>query len=232
MKSLAQTAVLAAASLFALAPASAAFLTLTPPNPPFAPFTGIDIGNSQIGVQIFADSTFTIDSAGIDFNPFGNVTPGPDTTGLDVFIYAIDNFGTAGLNNLGTRGALLATGSLGIVGALGPQGTPTAFYDVAVDFTFIAGNSYMVQFNTTPDGWGQGATAHNEVTFFGFNTPDPSFVVGPVTVLDGAFNADSASENFAHIRLNTAAPVPEPATALLIGLPLLAVGAIRRRRSR
>ena len=73
--------------LLALVPfglAQATTLDFAPPG--LDPYTGQDIGDVQIGAEITALSAFTIDSAGIKFNPFGNVTAQPKTYELDAFI--------------------------------------------------------------------------------------------------------------------------------------------------
>jgi hypothetical protein len=180
---------------------------LAPPG--LSSFVGQDIGDAQIGGSFRANSSFTISAAGIKFNPFGNVSSQPKTAELDVYIYSVTG---------GARGGLLASASY-CVGGLCPQptllpssGYPGApfFIDVPINFTFVAGQTYLVEFNVKPNGWGYGLTAKNSVEFFRFdprNSNQPPFksgapfTVGPVTVLDGAFNADFLNENFVHMRL-------------------------------
>ena len=185
--------------------AQATILDLAPPG--LNPTSGIDVGNAEIGTIFLATSTFTINSAGINFNAFGNVTPQPDTYQLDVFIYAVSG---------GVRGALLSSATY----CIGPcvnqtlfpanvQGGAKTFLDVPIAFTFLAGNTYAVQFNVN-NGWGSGLQARNEVEFYFFdptfpnnppNTLGSPYTVGPVQVLDGAFSADLTNKNFAHVRL-------------------------------
>ena len=190
--------------------ANAQIVDLAPPG--LTPYIGVDVGNAQIGTLFHANSTFTVDSLGIKFNPFGNITGQPKTAELDVYIYAV----TPGP----TRGALLASGSY-CVGGPCPQATllPSSGYpngapfftDVPLNFTFISGQDYLVEFNVKPNGWGYGLTAKNFVEFFHFDKYLPNappyeshtpFTVGPVTVSDGAFNGDFYNQNLAHIRFH------------------------------
>jgi len=127
-----------------------------------------------------------------------------------VYIYAVSGF---------TRGALLSSSSYCVGGACpqpgklpdnGNPGTPF-FTDVPINFSFTAGNTYLVEFDVKPNGWGEGFTAKNLVEFYHFDPTDPNsppnqsgvpFVVGPATVIDGWFSADPFNKNFAHIRLH------------------------------
>ncbi len=90
-----------AMALLMAAPAAAQILNLAPPG--LRAYDGVD-GDTQIGVSFTATTTFTIDSAGIKFNPFGNQTSQPNTDELDVFHLSGD--GAA------FQGPLLASGSL------------------------------------------------------------------------------------------------------------------------
>jgi hypothetical protein len=181
---------------------------LAPPG--LSSYIGVDVGNAQIGTSFVANSDFSITSAGIKFNPFGNVTGQPKTAELDVFIYSV--VGT-------TRGALLASASYCAGGAcpqptlLPSTGYPTGaatFFDVPIAYNFKAGQKYLVEFNVKPNGWGSGLLAKNFVEFYRYdpayrNAPpfqgSLPFTVGPLTVLDGAFNGDFANQCFPHVRL-------------------------------
>ena len=196
-------------ALILAAPLEADILSLAPPR--LTPYDGQDIGDTQIGVSFTALATYTISAAGIKFNPFGNQTSQPKTYELDVYIYAVTG---------GTRGPLLANGSLcrggpcpqtNLFPSNGNPGTPV-FFDVPVNFTFTAGQTYLVEFGVQPDGWGEGPTAKNSVEFYRFDPSFPNdppsesgvpFTVGPAQVLDGWFGADATNQNFPHIRMTT-----------------------------
>jgi hypothetical protein len=138
-------------------------------------------------------------------------------------------------SNLGvsqSHGALLGTASTAITDI------GLAFYDVPISFTFLPGNRYDVAFEPLlpVNDW---SFSVNDMEFWGFDFPgSPSYVVGPVTVLDGFCTgsgscADYGNSVMPHVRLDgqPEPSIPAPASlALLIAGVVSAVAISRRYR--
>jgi hypothetical protein len=175
-------------------------------------------------------TTFSITSADIAFDP---VAGGPTGLVVDIYQSALN----AALSNIGAaHGALLATASTSVADV------GLAFYDVPISFTFLAGQRYDVAFMGNVAGSGGVFGPQASMPFYAFNRASPggAYIVGPVSVVDGAchpIDVCSAYSNtlMPHVRLETvdATAVPEPATLTLFATGLAVTGRrLRRRKSR
>lgn len=161
-------------------------------------------GGRAQGIQ--ATSAFSISSLGI----FGDL----ELLSFDVVIYASTNGSDVG--------AVLETSSA-IVG-----GTGNGWNDIPINFSFIAGSFYVVNWRPTIDNPGNWA---NTLDFY-----DDSALpvdVGPITLLEGieGFTADN-SANAVHASFRYDIVAPEPASVMLFGLGVAGLCAARRWRQR
>jgi len=166
-------------------------------------------GGRGIGFQ--ADSSFSIDSAGIFMDLVSQ--------SYDVLIY--------GSTNGSDAGAVLASASA-VVGGSGAQ-----YYDIAIAYTFTAGSFYVLHWRPTDLGINDWVAANTPNGFF-FDSDLPE-TIGPVTLLDGEEGSGPDDfGNFLHPNLrvdvvDTAVAAPEPFALALFGLGLVGLGLSRRR---
>ena len=159
--------------------------------------------NGDRNVVFDVVSTFTINSAGIVFDPLNG---GAQSIEVQIFDMAL----TGGI---GARHSLLSSNSTSI------SDIGVAFYEVPISFKFVAGTRYNVAFKClAPDSWG---FEINNMEFYGFfNYPDTPYTVdGLITVLDGGNGSgmDGGFDNTSmpHVRFNSVSAVPEPASSIL-----------------
>ena len=246
--------------------ASADTLDLFPPPPSFVAFQGQDIGNYGIGVVFDAVTSFSINDAAIKFDPLN----GQPTTILNIqsVIYSVTkngnnngigdlNFTPVGCNpnnpNAIPGNCTAIPGTDAQIGLANSANTPVVdsglqLYDTLINFSFIAGNRYAIEFFANDNqagtlaGWGTGAnnTDRASMTFWEYDPVKPGYApfdVGPsgtlgkVTVLDGAYVGDGyvRNSNFPAIQLSG---IPEPGTVLLLGSATLLLFVRARRRTR
>jgi hypothetical protein len=233
--------------------ASADILNLFPPPPPLnISSEGQDIGNFGVGVLFDAVNTFSINDAAIQFNPLFDPITEPNlgkTLNIQSVIYSV----TGGTETL-TLGADIA-GTNAPSGLANSAITPVVgldqeFYDTLINFTFVAGNRYAIEFFANDDqagtlqGWGTGAndTERNLMTLWEYDpamvgysafTVGPSGSLGAATVIDGVYVGDGGpgNRNFPAIQLSSVA-VPEPSTILLFGSAALLLFERSRNRNR
>lgn len=188
-------------------------------HPTLSPIIGNAIGNNERNVIFDVLVDFTINSAGIMFDPLAG-----GATQISLQIWSVTADG--GNNGTGTRNALLASSSASITDV------GMTFYDVPLSFAFSAGNRYAVGFSSlAAAGWGD---MINNMEFYKF---DPSIlgwapyqVGGIVRVLDGGADGDFKNDNLPHIRLDSG--VPEPGSAFLLTAGLILLARLRRSRTR
>jgi len=156
------------------------------------------------GIGFRADSSFTIDAVGL----FGTLFEQP----FDALVYSSTN---------GHQANAVLDSATATVGGAGE-----GWYDIALGFTFTAGNHYVLNWRPSDGNLGWASSIH-----FLWDDDLPA-TAGPATLLDGCagFDADAFS-NFLHprLRVHIADTVPEPATMSLFALGGLAL--LRRRRS-
>lgn len=147
---------------------------------PFSPpaLTNL-LGIQDRGVAVYMRNTVTVASLGIMLD-LGNAT----TLAVSIREITFDNIGNELL------GPVLETASIAVAAE-----TFALFYDVPIDFTFLAGHFYDIAFNV-PGGWGNPSV--HQMEYFEFDNPtldpDLGFEAGAFLVLDGrgfAINYDN-----------------------------------------
>jgi hypothetical protein len=177
-------------------------LVLTPPNFLFT-FGGAGGGRGDI---VTMTGNYALTSIGITIN----IANGAQMT-MNAYVY--DDQGGIGVNPLAVGTSMVLTG----------DGT-TKFYDLPIAYLLQAGQNYDigVDFQSYND-------PNLQVSYYAFTDSDPSFSVGPVTVLDGEEGHCGPCNVFApQLRLNGAGTVPEPGTFLLLAGGALALFARRK----
>jgi len=163
------------------------------------------IGDGR-GILIQADENFTISSLGI----YG------DFTGSS---YEMDIYSSSGP---GDQGALLASSYLSIDGTGGSQ-----HYMFDLDFSFSSNDYYFINFTRTDNEGIMGSVNY----YRDWSLP---LDYGPFTLLDGTcdFLGTTDWNNSLHCEFAfdvVAAPVPEPATMLLLSCGLVGLVGFRRK---
>ncbi len=168
----------------------------------FGTFSSAGPGRAQ---GIVADSDFSVSGIGI----YGDLV----SQSFDIVVYSSTDGHSAG--------AILATAS-DIVG-----GTGMGWNDIALDFDFIMGNFYVVNWRPTVPNANWGIIEYYRDNIL-------PHTVGPLTLLEGfeGYNAQNA-DNFLHPRLRyiTAVSVPQPEIFGLFLLGLFGFGLLRRKHS-
>ena len=220
---------------------------------------GQDIGDFGVGVVFDAVNSFSITDAAIQFNPFAGTTKD-----ILAVVYSVtknsDNNGTGDINftpaGCNPNNPNTIPGNCNaIAGTNAPTGlansaiTPIVdngqqFYDTLLNFNFVAGNRYALEFFANSDinsfGWGTGAGAQNLMTLWEWDPSNPAdkpFTVGPsgslgaVSVVDGAYIGDGGilNKNFPAIQLSGAVPEPRMVGVLLGAIALLLFPMLRKR---
>jgi len=206
-------------------PAQAELFHLAPPEPP-PPIMVFDNLPFQRTIAFDALSTFSIDLAGIVFDPFLN-----GTNGVKVSIRQVALTG-----GVGTRGPILASNTA-VITDLG-----LSLYSVPIDFAFIAGNRYDVAFEGF-ETFGSGTVnswQNDRMAVYQYGFPDdPPYTTtnGLVSVISGGlFFGESQVVGYGPftplviIRSISAEPaVPEPSTIVLAVMAAGLLGLYRLR---
>ncbi len=185
----------------AMAPLSANATIIDAHGPVFyGVFGGVGTGRAQ---GFVADSDFSVSGIGI----YGDLI----AQSFDIVVYSsVDGL---------SAGAVLATAS-DTVG-----GTGMGWNDIALDFDFIMGNFYVVNWRPTVSNASWGI-----IEYYRDNVLPHT--VGPLTLLEGfeGYNAQNA-DNFLHPRLRyiTATSVPQPEIFGLFLFGLFGFGVLRRK---
>ena len=173
------------------APAVAALIDLGHPTLPAFVATGL--GSGARGVVFDPLQSFSITSAGIVIDPLIE-----EATRIGLEIWDITG-GDA--TSVGGRNLLRASNEADIID------TGQTFYDIPVNFTFVAGTRYELAFvSVMPSDWLANRWA---MELYGFHFPTQSSydIDGLVTVLDGGRAGDFGNTVMPHVRMNVGAPL-------------------------
>src|SRR5262245_53963414 len=188
--------------------AEAAIFDLAPPGK--TPFFASNVGDARSFI-FDANSSFTLNSVGIRMDPLVSAF------NLQAELFSVTP-ATLNRASLLTRSALTAFTDNGL-----------CFYDLNLPFAVAGGQRYELQIK--PFGFG-----NFNMEFYNYQFPsDPSYVVGPITVLDGAGEGDVGGPSnsvISHFRINVAdsSAVPEPASFAMLSLGILGLGLLHYSR--
>jgi hypothetical protein len=192
----------AIACLFSTAAFADTLYTLTPPAQYDLGY-GVGAGGAR-GDIVQMTGSYNVTSIGID-----GILANGYTTDFTAYVYSSD-----GVNGL----TQLAANTISVTGTGSAE-----FVTIPLTYTLQSGTYYDI---------GVGWTTYNDpnwqVHYYDFNSGDPSFNVGPFTVLDGEESHCGPCNGYTpNLQLDA---VPEPGTFLMLGTGILGLaGSLRRK---
>jgi len=177
--------------------------TLTPPSQYDLGY-GAGAGGSR-GDIVQMTGNYNVTSIGID-----GILANGYTTDFTAYVWSSD--GVSGLTQL-------AANTISVTGTGSAQ-----FITIPLSYTLQSGTYYDIGI-----GWTNFNDPNWQVHYYNFNTNDPSFSVGPFTVLDGEESHCGPCNSYAP-NLQLDGGVPEPGTFVMLGTGILGLAGTLRRK--